>query len=44
MGTRISKEISKAGPLGCVLAHWGEITDVTSMEDKKMLLKNCGQW
>ncbi|KAM6318174.1 uncharacterized protein O3Q21_008183 isoform 1-T2 [Podargus strigoides] len=43
MGSGQSKEISRS-PLGCVLAHWKDITGTGGTENKKTLIKYCSQW
>lgn len=44
MGTGQSKEISKANPLGCTLAHWRELVGYKGIENKRNLVKFCAQW
>lgn len=44
MGTGQSKEISRASPLGCVLAHWKEIVGTEGTENKRNLVKYYTQW
>lgn len=43
MGTNQSKEISKASPLGCILAHWKELVGYGGTENKKKLISFCKQ-
>lgn len=44
MTTDQSKEILKASPLGCILAHWKEIAGTGGMENMRTLVKYCSQW
>lgn len=44
MGAKQSTEISKASPLGCILAHWKEIAGKGGVENKKSLIKYCSHW
>ncbi|XP_031953020.1 natural cytotoxicity triggering receptor 3 ligand 1 [Corvus moneduloides] len=44
MGTRQSKEIPRASPLGCILVHWKEIVGAGGTENKRTLIKYCTQW
>ena len=39
MGTGQSKEIPKASPLGCVIAHWKDIAGHGGTENKRELIR-----
>lgn len=39
MGTKQSKEIPKASPLGCIMAHWKDIAGRGGTENKKDINK-----
>lgn len=44
MGAGQSTEVPKAGPFGCVTAHWKEAAGSGGTENKPTLIKSCGQW
>uniref|UniRef100_A0A8C3UCP0 Core shell protein Gag P30 domain-containing protein n=1 Tax=Catharus ustulatus TaxID=91951 RepID=A0A8C3UCP0_CATUS len=44
MATGQSKEIPKASPLGCIIAHWKDLSGQGGTESKRDLIKFCKNW
>lgn len=41
MGTEQSKEIPRASPLDCIIAHWKDVSEQEGTKNKRDLIRFC---